>query len=87
MADQPDKDSYEFQRNRVIRLAAEMGMKIEFDEAVTDIKFRATPEETKFWASRHSGELMPSPLSDKPDSWLKTLIQELARASVEGEAS
>lgn len=87
MADQLDKDSYEFQRNRVIRLAVELGIKVEFDETVTAIKLRATPEGTKFWASRHSGELMPSQLADKPDSWLKALIQELARASVKGRAA
>lgn len=82
MADQPDKDSYEFQRNRVIRLAAELGMKVEFDEAVTEIKFRATPEGTKFRPTRHSGELEPSELADKSDSWVKALIQQLARAGV-----
>ena len=85
MADQPDKDSYEFQRNRVIRLAAAMGMKVEFDDGVTDIKFRATPEGTKFRPTPHSGELEPSELADKPDSWVNALIQQLAGASVEGK--
>ncbi|HEY2392240.1 MAG TPA: zinc ribbon domain-containing protein [Candidatus Angelobacter sp.] len=78
---QPEKDSYEFQRNRVVRLAAELGMKVEFDKSTTEIKFRATPEGTKFRPTTHSGELEPSELADKPDSWVKALIQKLARAT------
>src|SRR5262245_44748519 len=76
--DPQDKDSYEFQRARVIRLAAELGKQVEFDEAATWIKFRATEAGAKFKATPHSGELMPSLLADKPDSWIKALILKLA---------
>jgi len=78
--DPQDKDSYEFQRARVIRLAAELGKQVEFDEGATWIKFRATGAGEKFKPTPHSGEIEPSILADKPDSWLKELILQLARA-------
>jgi hypothetical protein len=75
------KDTYEFQKARVIRLAAEIGKQVEFDDAVTSIKFRATDVGKKFKPSTSSDklypDLSPSVLSDKPDSWVKNLIVKL----------
>jgi hypothetical protein len=73
-----EKDTYEFQRARVIRLAAEIGKKVEFDESVTWIKFRAGDAGVKLRATPHSGEIEPSVLADKSDSWVKALILQLA---------
>ncbi len=75
-----EKDTYEFQRARVVRLASELGKQVEFDEAVAWIKFRAADQGTKFRATPHSGEIEPSVLADKPDSWVKALISQLARS-------
>jgi hypothetical protein len=76
------KDTYEFQRARVTRLASEIGKRVEFDETVTSIKFRVTEEGKKFKPTTSSDklypDLSPSVLSDKTDSWVKKLILKLA---------
>jgi len=79
--EQNDKDTYEFQRERVTRLASELGKQVQFDEAVAWIKFRAAEAGVKFTPTPHSGEIEPSVLADKPDSWVKALILQLASAN------
>ena len=76
-----ENDTYDFQKARVMRLAVELGKEVEFDNTVCAIKFRATDAGTPFKATRHSGELDVSTLADKPDSWVKVLISQLARQS------
>jgi hypothetical protein len=77
-----DKDSYEFQKARVLGLADEIGKQVEFDETTTSIKFRVTEKGGKFRAKPNSGDflpdLSPSELSDKSDAWLKAFILKLA---------
>jgi hypothetical protein len=76
-----EKDTYDFQKARVMRLATELGKEVEFDNTVCAIKFRATDAGTPFKVTRHSGELEVSTLADKPDSWIMALILQLAGQS------
>lgn len=75
------KNMYEFQKARIVRLAAEIGKQVEFDDSVTFIKFRATDIQKKFKPSTGSDkffpDLSPSELADKPDPWVKALIVKL----------
>ncbi len=48
-----EKDTYEFQRARVIRLGSELGKQVEFDETLTAIKFKATDAGKQFKRTPH----------------------------------
>jgi hypothetical protein len=76
-----EKDTYDFQKARLMRFAAELGKEVEFDNTVCAIKFRVVDAGTPFAATPHSGQLEISTLADKPDSWVKALISQLARQS------
>jgi hypothetical protein len=82
MVQEEEKDTYEFQKARVCRLAEELGKQVKFDDTVTCIKFRVTGKGEKFGANVHSGDflpdLSPNELADKPDSWLRSFIIQLA---------
>lgn len=70
----PEKYTYWFQRARVIRIALDVApdKAVTFDEAITGIKFRIGDGPA-------SQEFEPvSALADRPDSWLRDLIEQLA---------
>jgi len=75
-----DKDTYQFQRARVERMARELapGKTVEFDEASTFIKFRVRDNFLRINLTEPSGEWLPDVLADKSDDWLRTFIRHLS---------
>jgi hypothetical protein len=55
----PEKDTYEFQKARVVRIADELGKQVDFDDTVSWMKFRATDKGKKGRATPHSGDFLP----------------------------
>lgn len=79
-----DKDSYRFQRTRVVQICNELapGKSVEFDETVTWIKFKITDPFTKARLTGDTGEWEPSVLADKSDDWLRAFIKQLGNGKI-----
>lgn len=79
-----EKDSYQFQRARVERIAGELapGKSVEFDEASTFIKFRIRDNVLGINLTEPSGDWFPSVLADKSDEWLRAFIQQLSNGKI-----
>ena len=79
-----EKDTYEFQRERVIRIAGELapGKSVEFDEASTLIKFRIRDNFIGVNLTEVSGEWFPDELADKSDDWLRDFIKRLSNGKL-----
>jgi len=79
-----DKDTYESQKVRIVRIVQELapGKKVEFDEANTWIRFRVVDETACISLTEVSGEWEPSELADKSDDWLKTFIKQLSNGKI-----
>lgn len=79
-----ENDTYEFQRERIIRIVRELapGKKVEFDEASTLLKFRVVDATLGIPLTGVSGEWIPSELADKSDDWLKTFIKQLSNGKI-----
>ena len=78
------KDTYEFQRARVIRIISEVapGKRVEFDEATALIKFRVRDNFLGVNLTEPSGEWFPEELADKSDDWLRNFIKQLSNGKL-----
>jgi hypothetical protein len=79
-----EKDTYQFQRARVERIAGELapGKTVEFDEASTLIKFRVRDHFLGVNLTEPSGEWFPDELADKSDDWLRNFIKNLSNGKL-----
>jgi len=79
-----EKDTYQFQRARVERIANELapGKSVEFDEASTFIKFRIRDTFTGVNLTEPSGEWFPDELADKSDAWVREFIKRLSNGKI-----
>lgn len=79
-----DKDTYEFQRARIVRIAAELapGKTVEFDESSTLIKFRIRDNSVGVNLTEVSGEWFPDELADKSDDWLLRFIKQISNGKL-----
>jgi hypothetical protein len=79
-----DQDTYEFQKERIVRIVQELapGQKVEFDEANTWIRFRVVDETLRISLTEVSGEWEPSELADKSDDALKAFIKQLSNGKI-----
>lgn len=79
-----EKDTYQFQRARIIRIADELapGKTVEFDEASTFIKFRIRDNFLGVNLTELSGEWFPDVLGDKSDEWLRKFIKHLSNGKL-----
>jgi hypothetical protein len=79
-----EKDTYQFQRNRVERIAGELapGKAVEFDETSTLIKFRIRDNSLGINLTEASGEWFPDELADKSDDWLRDFIKHLSNGKL-----
>ena len=80
----PERDSYQFQRARIEGIVAELapGKTVEFDEALTFIKFRVRDNTLGVNLTEPSGEWLPSELADKSDDWLRDYIKQLSNGKL-----
>jgi hypothetical protein len=80
----PEKDTYKFQRARIERISQEMapGKTVEFDEAVTVIKFRIRDTAAGINLTEPSGVWFPDELADKSDDWLRKFIKQLGNGKI-----
>jgi hypothetical protein len=78
------KDTYEFQKARIARIAEELapGKTVEFDTASTFLKFRIFDPALGITLTRASGEWFPSELADKSDDWLRAFIKNLGNGKI-----
>ena len=84
-----NRKTYAGQKDRIERIATDMGKHVEFDSNVTSdladmsvINFRAADAGKPFLATLSSGDLRISKLADESDSWLRRLILSLAARDV-----
>jgi hypothetical protein len=79
-----EKDTYHFQRARVMRIAEESapGKTVEFDESATLIKFRIRDNTLGVNLTEPSGEWFPDELADKSDDWLRKFIKQLSNGKL-----
>jgi hypothetical protein len=82
-----EKDTYNFQRERIIRVVAEKapGKQVSFDADSTMIKFRVVdPAAPSTSLTEGSGEWIPSELADKfsTDNDLWKFIQKLSNGKL-----
>jgi hypothetical protein len=73
-------DTYEFQKQRIIRIVDELapGKVVEFDDASIFIRFRVRDPFLNINLTDASGEWLPCELDDKSDDWIRTFIRSLA---------
>jgi hypothetical protein len=71
-----DKDSYEFQRARIIRIGNELapGKRVQFDETTSSLRFRIRDQLLGVTITESTGEWEPSELADKSDEWMRALL-------------
>ncbi len=79
-----ERDTYQFQRARVERIATELspGKSVEFDESSTLIKFRIRDKVLGINLTERSGEWFPNELADKSDEWLRGFIKHLSNGKI-----
>ena len=79
-----DKDSYEFQQARVIRIIGEVapGKLVEFDTTSTWIRFKIKDPVTGIRLTVDAGEWEPSELADKSDDWLRAFIKQIGNGQI-----
>ena len=84
VATKPEKDTFAFQRERVMRICTELapGKKVEFDEANSLIKFRIRDERLGVNLTEASGEWVPSVLADRSDGWLREFVKKLSNGKI-----
>jgi hypothetical protein len=78
------KDSYDYQRARIERIAGELvrdGV-VKFDEDSTFIKFRVAHKALGTNLTESSGEWFPIELVDKSDDWVRQLIITLSNGKI-----
>ena len=80
----PKKDTYDFQRARIIRIVEELapGKKVVFDEENTLIRFRIRDEGSGIDLTQPSGEWIPSVLADKSDDWLRSFVKQFSNGKI-----
>ncbi len=78
------RNDYEFQRERVVRIANELapGKAVEFDETKTFIRFRIFDPATHTALTVSSGEWISSELADKSDGELRAFIKQLSSGKI-----
>lgn len=79
-----EKDTYGYQRERVTRICNELapGKLVEFDDAITLIKFRVRDPLLKIDLTGPSGEWVPSVLADHSDDWLRDFVKHLSNGKI-----
>ena len=77
-----EKDSYQFQRARVERIAGELvpDGRVGFDEPSTFIRFVVRKMGTNITES--SGDWLPSQLAQQADDWLRGFIVGLSNGKI-----
>lgn len=79
-----EKDTYAFQRSRVLRLLNELapGKLVEFDEASSMIRFRVRDEILGVNLIETSGHWFPSEIADKSDEELRLMVKNLSNGRI-----
>lgn len=78
------KDSYSFQRARIIRICDELapGSEVQFDETTSDLRFQVRQGHLGIKLTESSGHRDPSELADKSDEWVRAFIIQLSNGKI-----